>query len=635
VAAGLVAHNEKNGTAGENGMKRMIGLALLVLALLAGTASAGTEAAIDTPAFARGAAVFGQRCAACHDHPQGRIPAHYVLSHLSADQVRGTLTAGPMRQQAEGLSPEDIGNLVVFLTYKNSSGWAEPSPQANLCKDPVSATEGTPEWGGWGRDTENSRFQPDPGIAAADVPRLKLKWAFAYPGSEAVGEPTRAGNLLLVPSATGRIFALDARTGCTYWTIEAGAPVKTAISVGTVGPKLTAFFGDMAGFVHAVDALTGRTLWTVKADPHALAQVRGSPTLYKGRLYAPVSSGEESAAVDPTYPCCTFRGALVAFDAATGRIAWKAYTIPNEPEKLKVNSAGTQMFGPSGAPTWSAPTIDAKRNRIYIGTGNGYSGADRGTTDAVMAFDLDTGKRLWATQGTTQDIYVVCAKLGTGNCPDAPGQDIDFASATVLQTLPDGKQLLLAGQKSGVVFAFDPDNRGKIVWQVRLGQGGAFGGVEHGITADGTHLYVPISDIKQAQAIASTAQVPHKEGGLTALALGTGKTVWHMPAPPPVCGWGTQSCSAAQPASPTAMPGIVFSGSLDGHIRAYATADGHVAWDFDTGRSFDAVNSAQAHGGAVTGFGQIVAGGILYVNSGGGYYGPAGNALLAFSVDGK
>ena len=252
-----------------------------------------------------------------------------------------------------------------------------------------------------------------------------------------------------------------------------------------------------------------------------------------------------------------------------------------------------------------------------------------------MAFDLDSGKRIWATQGTLKDIYVVCAKAGAGNCPDTIGQDIDFGSATVLKTLPGGKQLVLAGQKSGVVFAFDPDNKGKIVWKVRLGQGGAFGGIEHGIAADGDRLFVPISDIKASTAIPSAAEKPHPEGGLTALSLETGETLWHVPAPPPVCGWGTLSCSAAQPAAAAAMPGIVFSCSLDGHIRAFAAADGHVAWDFDTGHNFDAVNGGQAHGGAVTGFGQILSGGTLYVNSGGGYYGPAGNALLAFSVDGK
>ncbi len=614
-------------------MRRIVGLALAALGLLAGTAHAGSEAAIDIAA--RGAELFGQRCAVCHDHPQGRIPPRYVLSHLSSDQVLHTLTAGPMRQQAQGLTQADINQLVVFLTYKNTGGWSAPDPRANMCKTPAAASETGPDWGSWGRDPENTRFQSDPGIAAADVPRLKVKWAFAYPGSEAVGQPTRVGNLLFVPSVTGTVFALDASTGCTHWTIDAGAPVKTAISVGPVGARLTAFFGDMAGFVHAVDALTGQPVWTVRADPHPLAQVRGSPVLYQGRLYAPVSSGEESAAVDPAYPCCSFRGVLVALDAATGQVAWKAYTIPDAPAKLKVNSAGTQMFGPSGAPVWSAPTIDAKRNRIYLGTGNGYSGADTGTSDAVMAFDLTTGKRLWATQGTTKDVFVVCAQPGTGNCTDTPGQDIDFGSATVLQTLPGGKQLVLAGQKSGVVFAFDPDDNGKIVWQTRLGLGGPFGGVEHGIATDGERLYVPISDVQASSAIPEPGKPPHPEGGLTALSLATGAKLWHVPAPPPACTWGMQSCSAAQPAAPAIIPGLVFSGSLDGHIRAYAVADGHIAWDFDTGRAFDAVNGGQAHGGAISGFGQIVSGGMLYVNSGGGYYGPAGNALLAFSVDGK
>ena len=614
-------------------MKGIVGLLLAMLVLLAGTAHAGSEAAIDTAP--KGAELFNQRCAACHDHPTGRIPPHYVLSHLSADQVRQALTTGPMRQQAQGLSADDINQLVVFVTYKTTGNWAEPDPHANMCKGPATLAQSASDWSGWGRDPENSRFAPAPGIAAVDVTKLKLKWAFAYPGSEAVGQPARVGDMLFVPSVTGMIFALDARTGCTYWTVDAGAPVKTAIALGpTKTGQTVAVFGDMAGFVHAVDALTGQTLWTVKADPHPLAQVRGSPRIHDGRVYAPVSSGEESAAVDPAYPCCTFRGALIALDAATGETVWKAYTIPNEPAKLKINTAGTQMYGPSGAPTWSSPTIDVKRHRIYVGTGNGYSGADTGSSDAVMAFDLDTGKRIWATQ-TTKDVFVVCAKPNTGNCPDEQGQDIDFASSSVLQTLPGGRQLLLAGQKSGVVFAFDPDKAGKIVWQVKLGEGGPFGGVEHGIAADGDRLYVPISDVGPSSAIPEPGKPPHPEGGFTALSLATGARLWHAPAPAPVCAWGTLSCSAAQPAAVTAIPGLVFSGSLDGHIRAYQAADGKIAWDFDTGRNFDAVNGGQAHGGAVNGFGQIVSGGMLYVNSGGGYYGPPGNALLAFSVDGQ
>jgi polyvinyl alcohol dehydrogenase (cytochrome) len=614
-------------------MGRVVSLALAALCVVAGVARAS-----DSPVAAtgNGAALYAQRCATCHDHPQGRIPPRYVLGHKTADQVVQILAAGPMRQQAAGLGAEDLRALAVFLTYKRAGAWPEPDPRANLCAAPAEmASPDASQWNGWGRDVENSRYQPEPGLAAGDVPRLKLKWAFAYPGGETVGEPVTVGGRLYVTSATGRVFALSPKTGCTYWSFEAGAPVKNAISIGPLGAGEAAYFGDMAGFVHAVDAATGKEIWKVVADAHPLAQLRGSPKLYNGRLYVPVSSGEESAGEDPAYPCCTFRGSLVALDAATGRIIWKAYTIADEPRKLKKNPAGTQMYGPSGAAIWGSPTIDSKRNRIYVGTGNGYSGTDSTGADSVMAFDLDTGKRIWATQATPKDVYVVCQKVGTGNCPAEIGPDFDFGSSTLLQTLADGRQLLFAGQKSGMVYAFDPDHGGKIVWRVKLALGGAFGGIEHGITADSGHVYVPISDVGTSVAVPAGQDAPHKEGGIASLSLATGAQAWRTPAPEPGCSWGTESCASAQPAAPTAIPGIVFSGSLDGHIRAYAAGDGRIVWDFDTGRSFDAVNGAKAHGGAITGYGQTIAGGTLYVNSGGGYYGPAGNALLAFTVDGN
>lgn len=621
--------------------------ALAAVALMVpGSAFAGSEAAIDTAAV-RGGELWAERCAACHDNPRDRIPPRFAISKKTSDQVVRALTTGTMRQQAEGLGQDDIHTLAVFLTYKNAGTWPEPDPKANLCQQPATtALAARPargaEWRDWGGDAENTRYAADPGFTAAEVPRLKLKWAFGYPGSEAVGLPTRAGNLLLVPSVGGLIFALDAESGCTYWTHDAGAPVKSALAIGAPakdaakGTAPAAFFGDMGGHVHAIDLATGRPLWKAKAHPHALAQVRGSVKLHEGILYAPVSSGEESAAVDPAYPCCTFRGALVAFDAATGRIVWTAHTLKEEPKPLGKNTAGTPIFGPSGGGTWSAPTIDAKRGRIYIGTGNGYSGEDPGTLDAMMAIDLKTGTKLWATQTTPDDIYVVCVPggQGSGNCPEKIGPDVDFAASAILRTLPGGGQMVMAGQKSGMVYGFDPDT-GKKMWQTKVGEGGAYGGIEHGIAASPDLLFVPLSDIKPSVAVPMEQTKPRPEGGLFAIEPATGKIRWHTPAPKPNCAWGEVSCSVAQPAAASAMPGIVFSGALDGHLRAYDATDGKVVWDFDTGRAFDAVNGGQAHGGAVNGYGPILSGGMLYVNSGGGYYGPAGNALLAFSVDGK
>ncbi len=591
------------------------------------------------PPTVDGAALYADRCAACHDHPQGRIPPRYVLNALWPDQVVRALTAGPMRQQATGLAEPDINALVFYLTRKQAGG-PQPDPKANLCKLPPAPIDPDgPGWNGWGRDLQNSRFQPNPGLAPQDVPRLRLKWAFAYPGSEAVGLPVVVGDRLYVSSVTGRIFALDARSGCTYWSFDADAPVKTALTIGALGNatpiRNAAFFGDMSGSVYAVDAKTGQLVWKVKADSHPLAQVRGTPKLYRGRLYVPVSSGEENAAADPAYPCCTFRGSLTALDAATGRQIWKSYTITEKAKPAGKNSAGTTIYGPAGASTWSSPTIDEKRRRIYVGTGNSYSMVENGATDAVMAFDLDTGKRLWFTQATPHDIWVICPEPGKGNCPAEIGPDFDFGSSTILATTSNGKQVILAGQKAGVVYAFDPDDSGKILWRAPLGIGGAFGGIEHGMAAQGDRLYAALSDFTPTVAVPANQLVPHKAGGLTAFDIATGRRIWNTSAPPPVCAWGTESCSAAQAASVAAMPGIVFSASLDGHIRAYEADTGGIVWDFDTGHSFDAVNGGKATGGAISGYGETVAGGMLYVNSGGGYFGPPGNALLAFSVDGK
>ncbi|MDB5396062.1 MAG: polyvinyl-alcohol dehydrogenase [Rhodospirillales bacterium] len=586
-----------------------------------------------------GGKLFADRCSGCHDHARGRIPPRYMLNRMWPDQVVTALTTGPMKQQAAGLSQDDIKALVFFLT-RMKAGAAEPDPKANLCARAAGPIDfKRPGWNGWGHDIENTRFQPEPGLAAQDVPRLKLKWAFAYPGSQTIGQPVVVGDRLFVTAVNGRMFSLDAKTGCTFWSFKMDTPVKAAVTIGRMkgdsSSRTAVYFGDMDGFVSAIDAADGRVLWKAKADPHPLAQVRGSPTLYQGRLYVPISSAEERASGDPGYSCCTFRGGLVALDAATGKIIWKSHTIVETPKKIGKNPAGTDIYGPAGGSVWNAPTIDVKRRRIYVGTGNSYSTQENAATDSVMAFDLDSGKRLWFTQATQHDTWVVCTTPGTGNCPLDIGPDFDFGSSTVLRTASNGKQVILAGQKSGAVYGFDPDDNGKIMWRVPLGVGGAFGGVEHGIAAEGDKVYVAISDVMATVAAAPEQLVPHKAGGISALNILTGAAIWHTAAPEPVCGWGKESCFAAQPAAVTAIPGVVFSGSLDGHIRAFGAADGTVVWDFDTGHGFDAVNGAKADGGAITGYGQIVAGGTLYLNSGGGYHGPPGNALLAFTVDGK
>jgi polyvinyl alcohol dehydrogenase (cytochrome) len=422
-------------------------------------------------------------------------------------------------------------------------------------------------------------------------------------------------------------------TGCVYWMIDNKAGVRSAIQVGPMpdgsAAKYAVYFGDEKARVRAIDASTGAPLWETKVDDHPVARITGSPVLYKDRLYVPVSSIEEVLGQNPKYECCKFQGAIAALDAYSGKIIWKTRTITDPPRPFQKNSAGTQMYGPAGAAVWSAPTLDLKRRLIYAGTGNSYTESETNTTNAIIAIDMDDGSLKWSNQATPRDAFLVgCFAPGVGNCPKNPGPDVDFGSSPILHTLAGGKQVILAGQKSGFVYALDPDNKGKTLWSFQAGAGSALGGVEWGPAADDDNLYVAISDV------ATPAE--QAKPGLTAIRIATGEKVWNAPAPKPECTWGAQGCFPSLSAAVTVIPGIVFAGSLDGHLRAYSTGKGTVVWDFDTGRSFDTVNGKPAIGGSIDSAGPVVANGTMFLNSGyGRIVGRPGNLLLALSVDGK
>jgi polyvinyl alcohol dehydrogenase (cytochrome) len=604
-----------------------------------GTA-AGQAAQQQAPAAAtslEGAELYAKKCAICHDNPQDRIPPLFLIRRRSAEDVMMTLTSGAMKQQASGLSADQIRALAIHLTGKQPGPPIDLNLGANRCAGPAQPINlKGPQWNGWGNDLENSRFQPNPGIKAEDVPKLKVKWAWAHPGPMATGQPTIIGDRLYLTVEAGMIVCLNARTGCAYWVMQPGAAVRAAVSMGAIPAgsapagskaKYAVYFGDEKSNVQALDAETGKLIWKTKVENHFLSRITGAPALYRNRIYVPVSSFEETAGRDNKYECCTFRGSLVALDAYTGKVIWKSFTVQNEPKPFKKNSAGTQMYGPAGGAIWSAPTIDLKRKLIYVGTGNSYTDIESGHTDAIVAFEMETGKIKWVNQATDKDNFLVgCRQPGVGNCPDQGGPDHDFGSSPVLRTLPNGKQALLGGQKSGVMWAFDPDNNGKALWQVKVGNGGALGGVEWGFAADTENVYVPIADPGGAT----------RKPGLTALKIATGEQLWQVPAPPPKCSWGTSRCNNSQSAAATVIPGVVFSGTADGRLRAYSTKDGAILWEVDTAQSIETVNAGQAKGGTLDGGGPTVANGILYTNSGyGRLIGYPGNLLLAFTVDGK
>jgi polyvinyl alcohol dehydrogenase (cytochrome) len=574
---------------------------------------------------ADGAKVYADNCASCHDQPTGRTPPKDALKDRTADAIHLSLTSGSMSMQGVSLSAAEKKAVSEYLSGKTLG--AASAQGAGMCAakpGPIGNLTGKAAWNGWGADSDNSRYQPKPGMTAADVPNLKLKWAFGFPGgTQAYGNPSIVAGRVFVGSDNGTVYALDAESGCIHWTFKADGGVRSAPVVGRAGTRDAVYFGDLKATMFALDAVTGAQIWKQKVDSHAFARITGAPTLAGGRLYVPVSSVEEVPAAQANYECCTFRGSVVALEAATGAQVWKSYTVTETPQQLGKNSKGTTLWGPAGAAVWSAPTIDTKRGALYIGTGNSYTGPAVKTSDSIIAMDLKTGKMLWWNQATSEDAFLVGCRPGNENCPKELGPDFDFGNAPILRNLPGGKRILVTGQKSGIVWGMDPDNEGKTVWQFKAGKGGALGGIEWGSAADEQAAYIPVSDVLAAA---------NEAGGLFALKLATGEKIWSTPAPKLECTTG-RGCSGAQSAPVSVIPGVVFSGSVDGHMRAYSTVDGAILWDFNTAREFETVNHVPAKGGSIDSSGPAIADGLLVTNSGYALWkGLPGNVLLAFSA---
>ena len=586
-----------------------------------------------------GSAVYDNHCAACHSGSDARVPTVAALRQRTPDAILDALVGGVMRQQGVEMTDAERRLVAEYLTgrapgpadarpdpERATAGASQPSDSGRCTSSPPLNLASGPRWNGWGADLANTRFQPaaHAGLTAAQVPTLTLKWAFGFPNAtSARAQPTIVGGTLFVGSQSGLVYALDAASGCTIWTFQAQAAVRSAITIGPRGSGGVAYFGDGKANAYAVDAATGALLWTRSLDEHASARVTGAPTLYQNRLYVPIASGEEGQGNNPKYECCTFRGSLVALDVAGGALVWKTFTIATEAKPIGKNASGTTRWGPSGAGIWSSPTIDSKRHLIYAATGNMYTEPQQGTSDAMMALDLDSGAIRWTAQVTPNDVFVVgCNQPNAANCPATVGPDFDFGSSPILATLPNGKDIIVDGQKSGVGWAFDPDARGAVLWQYRAAKGSALGGMEFGSAVDAEHAYFAVADGNSPQ-----------PGGLHAVTLSTGERAWYAPPPTPKCGTPGRGCNAAILAAITVIPGVVFTGSNDGGVRGYSTKDGSLLWEVDTNHDFETVNGVPAKGASISGPGPVVAGGMLYVNSGyGALGGRPGNVLLAFGV---
>ena len=590
-----------------------------------------------------GAAIYKERCASCHDTPAARVPSLSTIKTMSGEAIYLALTRGVMKTQAEGLSSAQIFGLLGYIAPTGGARVAGPQVTPTCATQPgFSVSANTPEWNGWSTKINNSRFQDaaSAGLTADDLGRLKLKWAFNLGDvTDARSQPAVFGRYVFIGATTGVLYALDADSGCTLWGFAAASGIRSGVAIGDAAGTVAVFFSDSTASVYALNAETGKLIWKVRPADHFATLATATPRYYNGVLYQAFSSFEEGVGGDPKYQCCTFRGSVVALNAANGEKLWQTFTIPDTSVPTRMSPAGTQQYGPSGAGVWATPTIDEQRGALYVATGDNYSDPPTRTSDAVLAMDLKTGKLLWSAQLTRNDAFNnACSIPRPGNCPAKHGSDYDFGQPPILLPLRAGKRALVIAQKSGMAYGIDPDAKGKMLWHTRVGKGGALGGSQWGSAADEAKVYVAISDLalsvvpdpKSAKGYRLVPD-PHKGGGLYALDPRTGKIVWSAPATP--CDASRAPCSPAQSAAVTAIPGVVFSGSVDGHLRAYSATTGRVLWDTDTARDFPTVNGKPANGGSIDAAGSAVVNGMLFVNSGYGEWGGMpGNVLLAFSV---
>lgn len=608
--------------------RRLLASALLAPVLLLTAASPWASES--------GEAIYQKHCSSCHEGNVPRAPHNIVFRMSPPERILEAMNSGVMQGQAAALSAEERVAVATYLAGSQPSEVVDA--KMAMCADGSGPQAGA--GGGtvssWGMDNRNSRFvgADIAGITPQNVTGLRLKWVFDYPGAtRARSQPTVDGDAVYVGSQRGTVHAIDLHTGCLRWSYQASTEVRAAISIehAAKGGATTLYFGDTNGNVYALNAADGSERWRSSLKDHRDVTITGSPKLFEGRLFVPMSSREWAVAADPSYRCCTFRGGVAAFEAATGKMLWKSYSIPQEPvETGKRNGLGVPILAPSGAPVWNSPTIDEKRRLLYVGSGESYSSPAADTSDSVLAFSLDSGELVWSQQLLARDAWNMSCFIGSSaNCPEENGPDLDIGAPPILVSLGDGRDVLVVGQKNGVVHGLDPQAEGAVLWQRKVGLGGYAGGIHWGMAAAGGTVFAPNADTD----FGGPANL-QRHPGLFALDAATGEQKWFTPVQEDCKPADKPACDGGLSAPATAVPGLVFAGAFDGQLRAYDSVSGKVLWTYATNRAFTAVSGRQAHGGSIESAGPVVANGYVLVNS--GYlFGSRmpGNVLLAFSAE--
>ena len=406
------------------------------------------RAGARTGAAPDGAELYKRACAQCHDAGVGRAPNREQFLSMLPDRVLSAMETGSMVTMATGRSAVERRAIAEFLTGKTfaTALSTTPAPRAMCTPRNAPFAPGTgPAWSGWGQNTSNTRYQSAAGLTAADVPQAQGEMGVRVSGRPAVVLADHHRRRPHLRRQLGR-QGLFARTPPPAASTGTSTPVRACVRPSASGEietaggrRWAAFFGDQGGNAYALDATTGAQIWKTHVDDFPVARVSGSPTLYNGKLYVPVASGEEASGAVPTYECCKFRGSIVALDAATGKQVWKTYTIdePAADEEERRRHAALRTVGRAGVGDAGDRSGEARARTSPPATTTAIPASPM--SDAFVAMDLETGRILWHRQMTPNDAYTAACRLpDKTNCADSNGPDWDFGASPMLVTLPDG-----------------------------------------------------------------------------------------------------------------------------------------------------------------------------------------------------
>jgi polyvinyl alcohol dehydrogenase (cytochrome) len=627
-------------------MKMNAFLGLFAVVALSVTVS-GNAQETKPPTEHPGKAVYEKACASCHDHPDtSRAPTLQTLQAMGYQAVNYALTLGKMQAMAATLSNDERSAVTDYLTGRElaTGDWTA----AHMCTGNRKKVDlrATPIISGFGFDMKNHRAltAAQTGLHTKDFANLELAWSLGFPKATTMrAQPAIVGTTLFLPVADAQaMYALDiAGPPCVKWIYKTAAPLRTSAAYGELpgSKRKVVVFADIGTNVHMLDAATGELIWTQNVGLYQWSIATGTPVIYKDRVFVPISQYEITIGGDPKHLCCTTHGAVTALDAATGAKIWTAHTMA-EAKPVRDRGDGQMIWGPSGAPIWNSPSIDEKRGVLYVGTGEATSEPADENTDSILAIDMKTGAIRWHFQATANDIFVgSCARTPGPNCPKSSVyRDVDFGASTVLAKRSNGKDILLAGQKAGTLWAFDPDQNGKVLWRQDFGEGSPLGGIHWGIATDGERVFAPIN---RPYGFSPGKQDPTQKPGLHAVKIDTGEVLWTFIAEPDCSGDREKRIRNCQTniglsAAPAVIDGAVVTGSVDGILRVFDAKTGAVLFTYNTARSFDTVNGVEGSGGAIDAASISAANGYLFVSSGYGMFGQtAGNVLLAFKPKDK